>query len=171
LPAFALQFDPGEIPGLAARFGDTDDSAPEQAGRAAAARGHYARDEFLVVCAWKSPRSRPRVQANDAAAIEAHTRDALAASDEAVRMEALLRLNGVGVPTASCLLYFADPASYTILDVRALESLGVRGRSTYPVAFWLEYLYTCRELARLHGVSLRTLDKALWQHSKERVAP
>jgi hypothetical protein len=44
----------------------------------------------------------------------------------------------------------------------------VRGRSTYPVAFWLEYLYACRELARLHGVTLRTLDKALWQHSKER---
>jgi hypothetical protein len=51
--------------------------------------------------------------------------------------------------------------------VRALESLGVRGRSTYPVTFWLEYLYACRQLARLHGVSLRTLDKALWQRSKE----
>jgi hypothetical protein len=170
MPAFALQFDPGEIPGLAERFGDTDDRLPEQAGRAAAARGFYARDEFLTVCAWKSPRSRPRVQANDAATIEAHTREALAAPEEAARMEALLRLGGVGVPTASTLLYFADPASYTILDVRALESLGVRGRSTYPIGFWLEYLYACRELARAHGVSLRTLDKALWQHSKERAA-
>jgi hypothetical protein len=170
MPAFSLQFDPGEIAGLAERFGDTDDSSPEQAGRAAAARGFYAREEFLVVCAWKSPRSRPRVQANDAAAVEAHTHTALTAPEEAARMEALLDLGGVGVPTASCLLYFADPLSYTILDVRALESLGVRGRSTYPVAFWLEYLYACRELARLHGVSLRTLDKALWQHSKERAS-
>ena len=170
MPPFALQFDPSEIPGLAARFGDTDDSAPEQAGRAAAARGHYTRVEFLVVCAWKSPRSSPRVEANDAAAIESHTRAALSAPEEAARMEALLQLNGVGVPTASCLLYFADPANYAILDVRALESLGVRGRSTYPVAFWLEYLYACRELARVHGVTLRTLDKALWQHSKERAS-
>jgi hypothetical protein len=170
MPAFTLQFDPAEIAGLAARFGDADDSALDAAGRAAAARGFYAREEFLAVCAWKSPRSRPRVQANDAATIKGHTRDALAAPDEATRMEALLRLDGVGVPTASTLLYFTDPASYTILDVRALESLGVRGRSTYPVAFWLEYLYACRELARVHRVSLRTLDKALWQHSKERAS-
>src|SRR4051812_18994730 len=168
MPAFALQFDPNEIPGLAARFGETDDHAPEAAGRAAASRGWYAREEFLTVCAWKSPRSRPRVESNEPAAIEARTRDALAATDEVARMEALLELDGVGVPTASTLLYFADPERYAIFDVRALESLGVRGRSTYPVAFWLEYLYACRELARVHGVSLRTLDKALWQHSKER---
>jgi hypothetical protein len=40
----------------------------------------------------------------------------------------------------------------------------------YPVSFWLEYLSACRELARRHGISIRTLDKALWQHSKERAA-
>ena len=168
MPAFALQFEPAEIPGLAERFGETDDSACEAAGRAAAVRGWYARREFLTVCAWKSPRSRPRVAANSPARVKRITRAALATLDEAARMEALLELDGVGVPTASCLLYFTDPASYPILDARALESLGVRGRSTYPVPFWLEYLYACRELARLHEVSVRTLDKALWQHSKER---
>jgi hypothetical protein len=52
--------------------------------------------------------------------------------------------------------------------VRALESLGVKSRSTYPVSFWLAYLQACRALARETGVSLRTLDKALWQYSKER---
>jgi hypothetical protein len=54
-----------------------------------------------------------------------------------------------------------------ILDVRALESLGVKARSQYPVGFWLGYLAACRELADRNAVSLRTLDKALWQHSKE----
>jgi hypothetical protein len=83
-------------------------------------------------------------------------------------MTALLDLDGVGVPTASVLLYFAFPNDYPILDVRALESLGVRPRSQYPVSFWLQYLAACRELARRCGVSIRTLDKALWQHSKER---
>ena len=85
-------------------------------------------------------------------------------------MEALLALDGVGVPTASTLLYFVFPDRYPILDVRALESLGVRPRSVYPVAFWLEYLTACRELSERYGVDLRTLDKALWQHSKERSA-
>ena len=97
----------------------------------------------------------------------AATRRALAANDEASRIAALLELEGVGVPTASTLLYFAFPDDYPILDVRALESLGVKPRSQYPVRFWLEYLGACREIASGAGVSLRTLDKALWQYSKE----
>ena len=96
------------------------------------------------------------------------TRRALAAHDEATRFAALLELEGVGAPTASTLLYVAFPNDYPILDVRALESLGVKSRSTYPVSFWLAYLQACRALARETGVSLRTLDKALWQYSKER---
>jgi hypothetical protein len=83
-------------------------------------------------------------------------------------MEALLALDGVGVPTASALLHFAFPDEYPILDERALESLGVEARTQYPVSFWLGYLDACRALAREHAVHIRTLDKALWQHSKER---
>ena len=51
-------------------------------------------------------------------------------------MEALLALDGVGVPTASALLHFAFPSDYPMLDVRALESLGRRGRTEYSVSFW-----------------------------------
>ena len=170
---FRLQFDPAEIGALAARFGDSGgaDATVTAAGAAAAGRGHYERAEFLLVCAWKTPRSRPRVAANDDAAIERSTHRALApGAGERERMEALLELSGVGVPTGSVLLHCANPPAYPILDVRALESLGVTGRSTYPVAFWLRYLEACRSLAAAHGVSLRTLDKALWQHSKERSA-
>jgi hypothetical protein len=76
----------------------------------------------------------------------------------------------VGIPTASTLLQFAFPTRYPILDVRALGSLGVRGRSTYPISFWLRYLEACRALARDISIDIRTLDKALWQHSKERHA-
>jgi hypothetical protein len=48
-----------------------------------------------------------------------------------------------------------------------IEALGIKPRSQYPVSFWLQYLHACRELARRCAVSIRTLDKALWQHSKE----
>jgi hypothetical protein len=123
------------------------------------------------VCSWKTVRSRPRVAANPESAVVDSTRRALAAVDEASRIAALLELEGVGVPTASTLLYFAFPDDYPILDIRALESLGVKPRSTYPVSFWLEYLETCRGLSREAGVSIRTLDKALWQHSKEQAPP
>jgi hypothetical protein len=165
---FRLQFDPAEIAALAARFPAADDGPAAAAGAAARAQGHYTREQFLVVCAWKTPRSRPRVAANGDSEVRAATRVALGATGERERIEALLALRGVGVPTASTLLYFAEPDRYPILDVRALESLGQpAGRSTYPVAYWLEYLAACRALALRHGVGLRTLDKALWQHSRE----
>jgi hypothetical protein len=166
---FRLQFDPAEIPALAARFSYEDDAAVVAAGAAAGRRGHYDAEEFVTVCAWKTPRSRPLVAANSASEIARATRHALAAgAGERERMEALLELRGVGVPTGSTLLHFASRDGYPILDVRALEALGVKGRSSYPVTFWLGYLEACRALAADHGVSVRTLDKALWQHSKER---
>jgi hypothetical protein len=165
---FELQFPASDIAALAGRFPEIDESATHRLGAAARARGHYTRSEFLVVCAWKTPRSRPKVQANNARAVRAATSVALSpASSEQTRMEALLALQGVGVPTASTLLYIAFPAEYPILDVRALHALGQKPRSGYPTSYWLSYLDACRGLAAEHGVSLRTLDKALWQWSKE----
>src|SRR3984885_8573028 len=165
--SFELQFPAQEIEALARRFPALDDSRLERVGEAVRARGHYTRAEFIEVCAWKTPRSRPKVAANVEEVVIEATRRALGASDEATRISALLGLSGVGVPTASTLLFAAFPDDYPILDVRALESLGVKARSTYPVSFWLAYLDACRTLARGAGVSLRTLDKALWQRSKE----
>jgi hypothetical protein len=168
VPVFELQFPAEEMEALASRFGHVDESRYLAAGAAAIARGHYTRAEFIAVCAWKTARSRPKIASNSKAAVVKATARALAAGGEETRMGALLELAGVGVPTASVLLYFAFPDDYPILDVRALESLGVRSRSQYPVSFWLEYLCACRELAGRYGVSIRTLDKALWQYSKER---
>jgi hypothetical protein len=166
--AFALQFPPEEIEPLAGRFPASDERRGLAIGAAARRRGHYTRAEFIEVCSWKTVRSRPKVAANTPARVKAATSRALAADDEATRIEELLELEGVGMPTASTLLYVAFPDDYPILDVRALESLGVTGRTHYTVGFWLEYLQACRELSRRHGVTLRTLDKALWQYSRER---
>jgi hypothetical protein len=165
---FELQFPASDIAALAARFPGADETVTQRLGAAARARGHYTRSEFVVVCAWKTPRSRPKVQANSARAVRAATSVALSpASSEQTRMEALLALQGVGVPTASTLLYVAFPAEYPILDVRVLHALGQKPRSGYPISYWLSYLDACRGIATEHRVSLRTLDKALWQWSKE----
>jgi hypothetical protein len=110
------------------------------------------------------------VASNSAGAVRGVTHRAFAAVDPADQVAQLLTLRGVGLPTASVLLHFAFPESLPILDVRALESLGFRGGSSYTPAFWAEYVASCRGLAARHRVSLRTLDKALWQYSKERAA-
>jgi hypothetical protein len=146
-----------------------DESPGLALGATVRARGYYTRAEFIEVCGWKTVRSRPKVAANSEAAVIEATGRALSSEEEETRMSALLTLAGVGVPTASTLLYFVFPEDYPILDVRALESLGVRPRSVYPIGFWLAYLSACRALARRAGVDIRTLDKALWQHSKERI--
>jgi len=170
VPAFRLQFRPRRLGELAGRFpGDEQDDARRLAtGAAARARGYYTRAEFIEVCRWKTARSASRVAANSGKAVRDATGRVFATDDDAERMAALLELDGVGVPTASTLLFFAFPDDYPILDVRALESLGVKPRTHYSMGFWLAYLNACRELASRHGVHIRTLDKALWQYSKER---
>jgi len=38
----------------------------------------------------------------------------------------------------------------------------------YTFDFWWQYTLYCRRIAKKAGVRMRTLDKALWQYSKER---
>jgi hypothetical protein len=81
----------------------------------------------------------------------------------------LVGLNGVQVPVASAILTAIDPERFTVIDFRALEALGVTN-ATMTINYYLEYLDACRGLARENKVPLRTLDRALWQWSKERAS-
>jgi hypothetical protein len=169
VPSFRLQFPIGEVAAFAARFDyDAGDEEVAAAGATARARGHYTKPELVLVCAWKTARSRSRVARNTSAFVEAITGAAFATEDEHERMAALCALRGVDAPSASVLLHFAFPDRYPIIDWRALESLGQRGRAAYSISYWLAYVDECRTLADRAGVTMRVLDKALWQHSRER---
>jgi hypothetical protein len=80
-----------------------------------------------------------------------------------------MRLNGVQTPVASAVLTAIDPARYTVIDFRALESLGIKNK-TITVDFYLEYLGYCRRLANKFRITLRHMDRVLWQWSKEHPA-
>lgn len=96
----------------------------------------------------------------------------LSAGHERVRIAALNGLSGVALPTASVMLHFAHGDPYPILDARALQSLGVpTPPSSYTHDFWMAYVNCCRALADAHGMTMRALDRALWQHSKEAGVP
>lgn len=165
---FVLQFPPAEVSPLASRFSyPKDDRLCLEAGGRARHRGHYTRDELILICEWKTGRSKELVARNTDEDVEFVTSEALAATAETTRMTTLRWLWGVDVPTASALLYFAFPGDYPIIDVRALESLGREKPRYYSAKFWTEYLDACRCLAREIGVPIRTLDKALWQASVE----
>ena len=84
------------------------------------------------------------------------------------RIESLTILDGVGWPTASCIFHFFHRDDYPILDVRALESLSVEMAKPITFEFWWRYVEYCRKLAQKAGTDMRTLDRALWQWSKEK---
>ena len=167
LPAFRLRFQPDSIAYWAGRYKAEDDRTVEHIGRTTRSRGYYERDGFLQVCEWKTSRARSRRAANTAEDVHEITRLALSARNERLRIEALNLLDGVSWPTASVLLHLAHRDPYPILDVRALWSLGVDAPSYYDFSFWWAYVGTCRALALSARVNMRTLDRSLWQYSKE----
>jgi hypothetical protein len=165
---FVLQFPLEAVREYAARFDAAGDDAALALGRAARERGHYTREEFVAACRWKTPRSAPLVARNTRQAVEAATRVALGGEGSAgERMDALRALHGVEWATGSVLLHLAYPDRYPILDVRALHALGVTGRTSYTTAFWEAYVAECERLAAAARVDGRTLDRALWQWSRE----
>ena len=169
---FRLRFPISEVMYWASRYSYADDAEVEKVGHTARERGWYTRAEFLTVTRWKTQRSRSRCEGNDEASVEAATRLALATPDERIRIEAFTRLHGVAYPTASVLLHFARPDLYPIIDFRALWSLGWDSAPTsYTFEFWWDYTLACWSFANKAGVLLRTLDRALWQCSKERQVP
>jgi hypothetical protein len=144
----------------------------ERVAPAVRKRGHFTRAELIDVCRWKTPRSVPRVAENTEDGVTELTRTALAAEHEELRVAPLIYLAGVDWATASVLLHFAHVDRYPIIDFRALEALGVPRKETryYTMGFWLGYVLATRRLADETGLTMRELDRALWQWSKEQGA-
>lgn len=163
---FRLQFDSSLLRDLASRYDyPGEDAMIRDIATPARARGWFTAPEFVELVRWKTGgRSVPLVLRNEPAEIEAATRTALdPRTREPRRARALIALDGVGYPVASCVLHFAHKDQYPILDVRALESLGYQTqRTVYSETFWQDYVTACRGLAIQHGLSMRELDRALW---------
>ena len=128
----------------------------------AARRGYMTRDDLIAVARWKwrGARTRQLCAKNTAAEVEEISRVSFAANSERLRIGVLLCLCGVQWPMASVILHFAFPDRYPILDVRAMDA--VEGSTHYTYERWSQYVELCRRTAAENGVSMRTLDKALW---------
>jgi hypothetical protein len=166
--SFQLRFDPSEIDGLAKRYLDPDGEA-FRAGKLIVA-GDRGLATLKIIFRWKTGgRGQSRLSKNTEDEIKRALNLVVDAPNEQVAMQALCELHGVDVPVASAILTAISPDRYTVIDFRALESLGIK-RSYLSVGFYLTYLAACRDLAQQHAVTLRTLDRALWQWSSERSA-
>jgi hypothetical protein len=119
------------------------------------------------VAHWKAPRSAGHVEKNGHDFVKEVSAFAFGAHDERARIESLTLLDGVSWPTASVILHLFHPDPYPILDFRALWSVGLSMPNQYKFSIWWPYVEFCRGIAARNGVDMRTLDRALWQYSKE----
>lgn len=133
-------------------------------------QGYLHKELLKRVARWKSPRRAGLIDRNADNYIEDITSFAFSATSERARIKVLLLLDGVGWPTASTILHLFHKDPYPILDFRALWSIGLENYR-YSSVFWQDYVRFCRDVASRNQVDLRTLDKALWQYSKENQPP
>ena len=131
-------------------------------------RGYLRRSELNTIGKWKSPRSAGSIKNNERLFVKEVTRFALSTKCDRAAIESLTILDGVGAPTASVILHFFHKRDYPILDFRALWSVSLidDDKYNYSYALWSEYVEFCRKKAKKADVSMRDLDRALWQYSK-----
>jgi hypothetical protein len=134
--------------------------------RLAGQRPRY--DDMVAIVRWKSARSLGYFRRNDARVVEQIVAEALGTEDDFQALTTLIALHGVKERVASAILSAYRPDRYTVMDARAWTSLRAHGylkaaqRSSW-LRRWEPYLNTCRTLALQHGLTLRALDKALYE--------
>ncbi len=128
------------------RIDDRERELFDVLGPRVAERGYFVMDEFLAVGEWKSRRARKHLAGNDPADVEDLTRMGLAAPPR-LKHRVLDLLAGVGPPMASALLTVWNQADFTIIDVRALETLRAHGALADGRTRYVTYLDRCRTIA------------------------
>ena len=163
-----LRFDENEIPFYAARYQQPVSEAP-LLGVVPIVRNQGYMDvaQLGLVLRWKANRIAGRVTRNSESYARAITSFALSTKDERARIEVLTGLDGFQWPSASAILHLFHLDSYPLLDFRALWSLTTAKPPQYSFDFWWKYVVFTRELAARNNMDMRTLDRALWQYSKE----
>jgi hypothetical protein len=165
---FKLKFKPSQINKLASVYDyQSDKEIIESLVPRARKSGYINKADFLKLCEWKTPRSKPLCRQDSEELVREITGIALKTKNEKLKIEILTLLEGVSWPTASTLLHFVSNFNYPILDFRALWSLGYEDPPIYNFDFWNDYTNYCRKVSEENNVSLRVFDKALWQYSAE----
>lgn len=134
---------------------------------------YITREILYDIISWKAPRVREYVDYNMKEFVEAISKICFSSENEQVKLEVLTILKGVGYRSATAILFFCFPLEYTVMDFRAWWTLQEEGylSKDYDIKddfeHWQKYLKICKEISNRCGCTLRELDKALWQHSKE----
>ena len=93
-----------------------------------------------------------------------HVARAVRNPDDQAAFLLLANIKGFQIAIASSILMATQPDRYTVYDVRAKKSLVALGELHLNPAKgeWLNYLHSCRSIARRTLLDLRTVDRALF---------
>jgi hypothetical protein len=130
-------------------------------------QGHLNKEQLRLVARWKAPRSAGHMEKNSPEYVREITSWSFSAIEERGKIESLTLLSGVHWPSASVILHLFHKDPYPILDFRALWSVSSDVPKQYSFDFWWKYTVFCRAIAKKNSLDMRTLDRALWQYSKE----
>ncbi|MDE3059382.1 MAG: hypothetical protein KGJ06_00035 [Pseudomonadota bacterium] len=133
-------------------------------------KGFLTYDDLELIGMWKTRRQSRNYQKNDDDFVRDITRASFnKRSGEKFRIEVLTLLQGVHYPVASALLHVGYDDTYPIIDFRTLWSLWAiePAHIKYTFELWSFYISACRKIAKDANVSVRTVDKALWQYSRQ----
>lgn len=156
-----------EVESLAAAYSYPLEASMEELVVPVKSRGYLEKSDLVMLAHWKSKRIAKHIAKNDEADVIAATRMALSTDSPKMALHILTMLNGVAFPVASCILHWFHSEKFPILDFRAVWSLGIDQPSAYTLDFWENYVMATRALSVEWDVDMRTLDRALWQYSKE----
>ena len=163
-----LHFSESEIPVWAQKYDcPQDETSLMRLRPAIQGAGFLTKEQLRLVARWKAPRSAVHIERNDDLYVKEITSLSFAANEQRSRIEVLTLLDGVLWPSASVILHLFHEEPYPILDFRALWSVGLDVPKQYSFSFWWEYVEFCRAVAQRNSIDMRTLDRALWQYSKE----
>jgi hypothetical protein len=151
---------------LATTYPSDEDKDALTAG-AAIATGDFSRRNLERIFRWKTrDRGKSRLSRNSDEEIRDCLRLAVNAATPRAAIAVLTGLYGVDTPVASAIMTAVRPQAFTILDFRALDALGCQ-TDNRSIPFYLVYLEYCNNQANRWGMTLRQLDRALWQWSRE----
>lgn len=132
-------------------------------------KGFLNKSEFLQICLWKSRRPKKLYNQNSEDFIKDVTTKAFFEKDELKKIEILIQLKGVSIPTASAILSVTNPKDYPIIDVRCVETLkdiNLISWNTINSINWIDYLNIIREISKKYKKTAREIEKGLFAYNR-----
>ena len=132
-------------------------------------RGYLKMTDLLTLSIWMTRGQTTRyIKKNVDGVVEEMTKWSLAAETERDRIDYLCRLDGVRLGVASAILHWFHNEDYPIHSRPALKTVGVEKKHcSHRFGEWMRYVLFCQRIAEENRIEMRTLDRALWQYSKE----